>query len=363
MGARATTLGVPGLADLLQGKVHGRGRPEDLAKQGGGLDRRRIERLVKHRAPEVMIKVRRGGKSAGHVQEHLAYISRNGQVEAENERGERILGRAAVRDVGEEWGAAPSSGKPSLSKTVNMILSMPAGTNPERLRDAARAFAKRNLSNHHYLFALHTSETDPHPDAPPHPHVHLSALAYGFDGRRLNPDKAMLQRWREDFAQQLRERGIEAEATPRRTRGVVRKQIGSAEWHVERRAATKRGDQAAELTASRAKRKRMEEIAEEFRRGDRELKAWEHKALKTQLAVRQHWLGLAAHFKQSGRAEDLQLAECIVDFVNRMPAIETERMASKRQMGRIARSHDVQREPDGKPRHRAAEKDRDNDRG
>lgn len=45
----------------------------------------------------------------------------------------------------------------------------------------------------------------------------------GQDGERLNPRKADLQAWREGFARALRDRAIEAEATPRRARGVTRK--------------------------------------------------------------------------------------------------------------------------------------------
>jgi hypothetical protein len=37
--------------------------------------------------------------------------------------------------------------------------------------------------------------------------------AEGSDGKRLNPRKEDLHRWRETFAQRLRDWGIEAEAT------------------------------------------------------------------------------------------------------------------------------------------------------
>lgn len=45
----------------------------------------------------------------------------------------------------------------------------------------------------------------------------------GRDGERLNPRKADLQAWRDGFARALRDRGVEAEATPRGARGVTRK--------------------------------------------------------------------------------------------------------------------------------------------
>lgn len=44
--------------------------------------------------------------------------------------------------------------------------------------------------------------------------------ALGDHGERLNPRKADLEAWRQAFAQALRDRGVEAEATPRRARGV-----------------------------------------------------------------------------------------------------------------------------------------------
>jgi hypothetical protein len=54
------------------------------------------------------------------------------------------------------------------------------------------------------------------------PHVHLSVRAESRQGKRLNPRKADLQRWREVFAERLRGWDIEAEATRQVTRGEQR---------------------------------------------------------------------------------------------------------------------------------------------
>ncbi|MGY0193911.1 hypothetical protein ACWA7J_02430 [Leptothrix sp. BB-4] len=51
------------------------------------------------------------------------------------------------------------------------------------------------------------------------PHVHLSVRAESRRGRRLIPRKVDLARWRETFAEKLRELGIEAEASRRFVRG------------------------------------------------------------------------------------------------------------------------------------------------
>ncbi|WP_343214831.1 relaxase/mobilization nuclease domain-containing protein, partial [Dyella sp. RRB7] len=75
-------------------------------------------------------------------------------------------------------------------EAFNLVLSMPPGTNRAAVKDAARDFAQREFgSNHPYVFAEHTDEK--------HPHVHLCVKSLGYDGTRLNPRKAKLQRWRE----------------------------------------------------------------------------------------------------------------------------------------------------------------------
>ena len=87
-----------------------------------------------------------------------------------------------------------------------MLLSMPPGTDRQAVRKAARAFAADEFGDgRRYVFAAHDDEAQPH--------VHLSIQVRGPGGKRLNPRKQDLQRWRERFAAQLREQGVEANAT------------------------------------------------------------------------------------------------------------------------------------------------------
>jgi hypothetical protein len=53
-----------------------------------------------------------------------------------------------------------------------------------------------------------------------HPHVHLTIARRDQDGRRFHPNRDDLFRYRQRFAQKLRDRGIEANATPSRARGI-----------------------------------------------------------------------------------------------------------------------------------------------
>jgi sugar phosphate isomerase/epimerase len=97
----------------------------------------------------------------------------------------------------------------------HLVLSMPTRTDPLSVQRAARDFASREFAGFQYAMVLHTFETDPDPHPSPHPHVHLTVKAAGLDGVRLNPRKVDLQRWREGFAEALREHGIEATTTSR----------------------------------------------------------------------------------------------------------------------------------------------------
>ena len=70
------------------------------------------------------------------------------------------------------------------------------------------------FADHKYVMVLHDHQANPH--------VHLSVRAESKHGKRLNPRKADLHRWRETFAEKLRGWGIDAEATRQASRGVDR---------------------------------------------------------------------------------------------------------------------------------------------
>jgi len=130
-------------------------------------------------------------------------------------------------------------------------------------------------------------------------------------GQSLNPRKADLQAWREAFALELRERGVIAEATPRRVRGVTRKGQQQAIRHMDKRQATRvtkwKLTQAV-LTASKG-----DNGAEEL---------WAKIAKEKQRKLRRAWNTLAAAFEQAGQPK---LAQEVRQFVNAMPAAQTER--------------------------------------
>ena len=193
-------------------------RPQPTLGDGGmhqraDAIRKRIEATVVKRAPQVMVKVTGGGRGMLAIAAHFRYISKNGRLDIETEQGDTVRGKSAVHELGEDWryGGSLIGDEGRRREAFNIMLSMPRGTDPLIVQRAAREFAQTELADHKYVMVLHDHQANPH--------VHISVRAESMSGRRLNPRKADLQRWRETFAEKLRGYGVEAEATRQATRG------------------------------------------------------------------------------------------------------------------------------------------------
>ncbi|HEY8706892.1 MAG TPA: relaxase/mobilization nuclease domain-containing protein, partial [Burkholderiaceae bacterium] len=192
----------------------------DSARQRAAAIRERIESTVVRRAPQVMVKVTGGGRGMKAIAAHIRYISKNGRLDMEDERGEKMRGKDTLHELADDWRLGGTLiddiAEPGQRREAfNIMLSMPRGTDPLTVQHAAREFAKIELADHKYAMVLHDHQANPH--------VHISVRAESKHGKRLNPRKADLHRWRETFAEKLRDRGVEAEATRQVTRGVGRR--------------------------------------------------------------------------------------------------------------------------------------------
>ncbi|WP_225707596.1 relaxase/mobilization nuclease domain-containing protein [Bradyrhizobium cenepequi] len=273
------------------------------------------------RAPEVMVKITGRTKGVAHLKSHLAYITRNGELDAETEQGATLAGRSGLKDLQQRWeddAGLDDKRRRDGSLSINIILSMPAGTDAIAVKDSARAFAIETFGdNHDYVFVQHLDDK--------HPHVHLTVRSLGHDGERLNPRKADLQAWRERFAGELRIRGIAAEATPRRTRGRVRKADRGAVLALRKRKITPDVDRLA-----------RKEVLSEVRGGRTAKHPWDEQIKSRQDEIRRRYLDYAAELQRSGLAADQVLARQIRQFVNDMPAVETRRHALKNELSELA---------------------------
>jgi len=137
--------------------------------------RQKLQAIVR-RSPQVVVKLVRAPKGMKGISNNLTYISRDGELEIEDQDGQVILGKDAVADLKAEWrdGGMPIAADSTMRDAFHLVLSMPTRTDPLSVQRAARDFATREFAGFQYAMVLHTFETDPDPHPSPHPHVHLT---------------------------------------------------------------------------------------------------------------------------------------------------------------------------------------------
>lgn len=298
------------------------------------------------RAPEVVIIVSGGRRGRDDDQaaikgvlRYMLYISRNGRLLTVDEQGAPIDGRYAIRETHARWDIdmqrlRSARGEP-LHPSFNIIFSMPARTEPNKVFNAVQAFAREHFQRHEYVMALHTPETDPGKKVPEHPHVHVIVRAEDEDGKRLYIRKGTLRTWRERFAAELRARGIDANATPRAERGISLKAHSAAEWHIDKRSEDEQRRGKEGRTISTAKLARFIEAAKELDEGATEPKPWEVAMAARRRDELRKLEQSAARLRQEG---DVDLADQVERFMQDMPPLDTERRQMQRALAERVRN-------------------------
>jgi hypothetical protein len=296
---------------LLDIVSYGRGGP--AATQSTPAQVEQIRRTVR-RTPEVVVKVLpRASNDIKAVGRHLDYIGRNGELEMETDDGERLSGQMG-KDLLDRWdldldavrrqgGLAATNGRQPPKLVHKLMFSMPPGTPPDKVLEAVRTFAREEFSGlHRYAFVLHTDE--------PHPHVHLVLKAVNEQGVRLSIKKATLRHWRSEFARNLRQLGVEANATERAVRGETRKAKKDGIYR-----ASLRGD-------STYIRAQAESVAAELHRGTNRVDPGKRTLVETRRQVESGWRTLAHNLAQDGHQD---LARGVLRFVDQMPTARVDR--------------------------------------
>lgn len=265
----------------------------DQARMACGARVRAQLRALIDRAPEVMVKVRGGGRGMGAIRAHMHYISRRGALEIEDEQGEKSLGREALRELVEDWRLAGAEipSKSHRREALNIMLSMPPDTDSHAVLWAAREFARAEFAQHKFAMVLHEPQADPRSK---YAHVHLVVRGQGLRGQRLNPGKADLARWRQAFADRLMELGVAASATRQVARGEIRNypQI----WEVKA-----------------AEKKSLRRVREPVKTSG--------KSRAARIEALRAWQCIARALAQSDDREDRALALQAMQYVQSMPVV------------------------------------------
>jgi hypothetical protein len=285
-----------------------------------------ITRTVR-RTPEVMVKVlSRGGQDLKAVGRHLAYLNRGGELEIETDDGQRLSGDGVEQEMLEGWDLdleehrpkadlESRSSRPPPKLVHKLLFSMPAGTPPDKVLAAVKNLAREEFGlKHRYAMVLHTDE--------PHPHVHMVVKAMSEQGVRLNVRKDTLRNWRRQFARQLREQGVAANATEREVRGQSQSPKLDGVFRAEQR-----GD-------SHLTRERAEEVSRQLRKGELPVEAGRARLRATRKDVERGWGAVSDILMAEGRAD---LAAQTRRFAAQMPAAITEREAIAKRLLRHAR--------------------------
>ena len=283
--------------------------------------------LTVRRVPEVMVRVTGGARTVAGVKRHLNYIGRDGELALETDLGYRLGGPGVEGHLAQDWDldldelAADRSirGRKPVKLVHNVFFSMPPGTPAEKVLAAVRRLAQNEWQlKHRYALALHTDQ--------PHPHVHVVLKGMSEEGKRLNIRKATLRSWRAQFAANLRERGVAANATERAVRGQIR---------VNKLPGIYRAMERGESTQLRARRIQiMDEAVGRAAISD----PGREPLVKTRGAVVEGWLATIARLRARG---DHRLADDAREFVDQMPRVQTEKaMLADRMLG-VARQRSI----------------------
>lgn len=166
-------------------------------------------KAVNKKAPQAVVKISGSSKGADKAQAHVTYIGRNGQVELEDQDGNKYAGKEQKEVLG-AWtvqGMHDKHASGARREAFHFVFSMPKGTNPEAMKQAVKNLVKEEFDGHQYFIAQHL-DTDS-------PHCHVLLNATNIKGERLNPRKQDLHNYRVAFVQKLSEQGIEAMAIRR----------------------------------------------------------------------------------------------------------------------------------------------------
>lgn len=312
-----------------------------------------ISRILRG-APEVMVKVTGGSGSPSGVMASLRYVGREGTLPIETDTGEAILNKDQRSELVKSWNLDLVRGRyrrlgdrelddihrrrPSRV-AYNIVLGMPAPTPPKAVLNAARQFAREQFAaTHRYAMVLHTDQA--------HPHVHLIVKAEDEHGQRLRIDKAKLRAWREQFAEALRDQGIEANASSRFERGRPGRRLNTK---------TLRASQRRE---SGTWWRKVRSVRDELRMGGRYQDPNRPALEASRDALRVQWLQTAATLDAQGLAA---MSRAVKQFARTLPDIETsrERIAAALLRQRLAKRPRA-RDPDQeRERSRAREREQE----
>lgn len=290
---------------LLDIVSYGRSGPKSLTRS----QRDDVSRTV-HYVPEVLVKVSGGARTLAGVEQSVRYYGRQGKVGMEADTGEHLGSKGFAADLVRDWNLDIEAHRRYNARAVraprrpsrlvhNVIFSMPGGTDASKVFKAVEKLMREEFAHtHRYAMVLHTDE--------PHPHVHVVIKVVSEQGDRLNIRKVTLRHWRRQFASNLRELGVAANATERAVRGQSRSSKRDGIYRSDRRGESTHMGELARRSADEKDRTLNEEGRQTL--------------LETRKNVINGWRGVSERLRADGH---VKLAAHVNRFIERMPNVQT----------------------------------------
>ena len=162
---------------------------------------------------QAVVTVKGYKKDLSSMKNLASYITRENDLPAFDSVGNK-LNEKDLHEIVEDW---VDEAKQYHGKRIaaHIILSAPKGANAKDAQKSAEAFGKKVFKNYDHFSVLH-NDTD-------NPHVHMMVKVIGNDLKKIRIGKKELYSYRQQFAKELRSRGIQVTATSRASRGVKKK--------------------------------------------------------------------------------------------------------------------------------------------
>jgi hypothetical protein len=276
-------------------------------------------------AQQVVVRVTSRGYTHGRAQAHAAYLIRQGKLTGEDENGFALLDRESVREKLDGWRLSrdvvflddkthePPEKRKKLGQTLHMVFSMPAGTDPLKVLQGVRQLAAVEFDRHEHILVLHDPATDPSKHRGKNPHVHVLLKTLSLDGRRLQVGKSELRYFREAFAEQMRSLGVEANASSRHERAVLKNSESLGSRKMWERLVEEHGS----IDEAKTRLRRARELPD--------LAMPPSSVKRTFDIVRRGYVDAIKHLSRSAREEDLKAAQVLRQYVEQFPILRATR--------------------------------------
>ena len=287
---------------------------------------------------QAIIKVTSYGKGKRGIMKHLTYISRDFDLELEDQDGSLLMQQPDAKELLDTWSSIYFDQRKNSRDTLHMVFSAPPETDRDTFKNLTREFLHDEYGGEHdYVFVAH--------DDKDHPHIHSVICMRSIQGKKLDPRKKYLHELRKRFAKKCRENGIQVDASRRFERGLSGQSAKSP--FVQMRRKRQVIPDADQTLLNKISREGEGFVANDVSKSYRD---------KRNQAIRKQFYDEAKslyesqkNFPEHEQSEwYLRASKVLLDYSKSMPKEITraERLYQKRQMGRVMINEKLQKNKD-----------------